>query len=170
MSSTPEAPDPAGPPIPPRLALPGGLEAGLVGGMVVVAVFLIRDSSLGVPLHTPSVLGTLMLDGLDAAREVRSAPGAAAAYNAVHFAAWVLLGFVGSYLMGLAERGEGSRYLPLVAVACSLLGLLGLDLLIIETGLTRLHLWIGGLAGLFAMGEYLSWRHPGAIDRLRGTR
>lgn len=169
MSSTPEAPVPTGPPPRPKLALPGGLEAGLIGGIVVVAVFLLRDSSLGEPLHTPSVLGTLMLDGLDAARRVRTAPGAAAAYNAVHFAAWVLLGFVGSYLMGRAARGEGSRVLPLVAVASALLGLLGLDLLIQETGLTRMHLWIGGLAGLFAMGEYLAWRHPGAVGRRRGS-
>jgi hypothetical protein len=48
--------------------LPEGLEAGLVGAFAVVAVYLMRDVATGEPLNTPSVLGTLLFEGLDAAR------------------------------------------------------------------------------------------------------
>jgi len=148
--------------------LPEGLEAGFAGAFAVVAVYLMRDMAIGEPLNTPSVLGTLLFEGLDAAREVRSAPGAAAAYNALHLSVWTAFGFLLSSLMSLVEKAPKWRLLPWAAGVCSLLTMVALDLWVGETDLARPHLWLGGLAGLVSMVAYLAWRHPRAMAHLVG--
>lgn len=152
----------------PTLTLPEGLEAGLIGGFGVVVVFLLRDLSLGDhPLQTPSLLGTLLFEGAERARSAEFVPGAAAAYHVIHFTVWVAIGFLGSYLMSLAERSPGSRALLGAAVLASLATLVALDFWVAETGVARLHLWLGGLVGLSSLAAYLLWRHPEVTGRAR---
>jgi hypothetical protein len=127
----------------PGLVLPEGLEAGLIGGFVVVLTFWVRDLSMGEPLHTPAVLGTLLIDGLAAL--------------------WTVLGFLGSWVSARVEAGVGPRWLPLALLVAALCVLVALDGLVSDTGLPRLWLWAGGLAGLGAMGAFLAWRHPGGL-------
>jgi len=86
-----------------RPVLPSGIEAGLVGGIAVAIIFFARDLFVGHPMQTPSMLGTLMLQGAEAARTVTSAPGAAIAYNAIHFAVWIFAGSIGIQLMRQVE-------------------------------------------------------------------
>jgi hypothetical protein len=147
--------------------LPGGVEAGLVAGTAVAVALWMRDCSLGEPLHTPSVLGTLLLDGVHAARAVRSEPGVAAAYNILHFAAWIFLGFVTSIVVRRLARGETGWLLPGLTFAAIMGIYVVVDAWIAETALTRPRLWIGGLAGVAALAAYLGWRYPGAVARLR---
>jgi hypothetical protein len=154
------------PPIEPRPVLPSGIEAGLVAGFTVIAVFLISDMWSGEFLRTPSVLGTLLIDGVESARAVRSAPGAAAAYNFIHFAAWILAGSIGIQLMHRVEKSAAAWYLPWIALALLLLGCAALDVAVLETGLGRLHLWLGGLAGTLALAIFMGWRHPHAMTRV----
>lgn len=147
------------------LVLPEWLEAGFLGGFAVAIVFAARDVSIGQPFHTPSVLGTLLFDGLEAARRVHSAPGAAAAYNVVHFVFWIALALITAQLLRRAEDDRALWWLPMAALAVALVGLIGIDLLIGETALGAAHLWLGGVAGIAAMGGFLLWRHPGARPR-----
>jgi len=152
--------------IEPHPVLPSGIEAGLFGGFTVVAVFLISDMLGGEPLHTPSVLGTLLIEGVEAARNIGSAPGAAAAYNLVHFGFWIAVGSVGIHLMHRVEKSAGDWYLPYLALAVFLLGCIALDAAVAETGLARMHLWLGGLAGALAVAVFMGWRHPHAMTRV----
>jgi ABC-type Fe3+-siderophore transport system permease subunit len=145
------------------LILPEWLEAGLLGGFAVAAVFLVRDALLGEPLHTPSVLGVLLFQGLEAARATTSAPAAAVAYHAIHFSVWVVVGLVATRVMRRAEDEPGLWWLPLASLALALLFLVALDAWVRETGLTRPRLWLGGAAGLATLGGFLLWRHPGAL-------
>jgi hypothetical protein len=46
-----------------------------------------------------------------------------------------------------------------------LLGCFALDVAVSETGLVRLHLWLGGLAGALAVAIFMGWRHPHAMAR-----
>ena len=144
------------------LVLPEGIEAGLIGGLAVAGVFLARDVWIGDPMLTPSLLGALLVSGGDATRAAVPAAGSAALYNAVHFFAWVALGFAASGLMSRAER-TGARWLPPLAAVVAILPLAALDVLVRSAGPDRLHLWVGGLAGIAAMGAFLAWRHPGAV-------
>jgi hypothetical protein len=144
------------------LVLPEGVEAGLVGGLAVAAVFFLRDVWLGEPLHTPAVLGTLLLSGAAALRSQGPFSGAAAFYHGFHFLAWVALGFAGSTLMAFAERTR-TRWLPPLAALLALVPLAVLDVFVRTSELERMHLWLGGLTGVVAMGAFLAWRHPGAV-------
>ena len=144
------------------LVLPEGVEAGLIGGLTVAAVFLVRDAWIAQPMHTPTVLGALLLSGPVAALSPDPVSGAAAAYHAFHFLAWIALGFAGSALMAHAERTR-TRWLPPLAALLALVPLAVLDVFVRTAQLERMHLWLGGLAGILAMGAFLAWRHPGAV-------
>lgn len=145
------------------LVLPEGLEAGLVGAGTVVLVFLLRDLGAGNWLHTPTVLGTLLLRGPEEARTVVSDPGIAVVYNLIHFGIWIAIGFAGSALMKLAERRPEMRFLPLFLLAGMIALCFALDAEVRETALGRAHLWIGGLTSAAAVTAYLLWRHPGVL-------
>ena len=144
------------------LVLPEGVEAGLIGGLTVAAVFFVRDVWIGEPLHTPTLLGTLLMSGAAAVRAQGPVFGVAALYHIFHFGAWVALGFAGSALMARAERTR-TRWLPPLAGLLALVPLAVLDVFVRTAQLERMHLWLGGLAGIVAMGAFLAWRHPGAV-------
>lgn len=147
-------------PIRSQLVLPEWIEAGLLGGFAVVAVFLVRDLWLGEPFHTPSVLGVWLFEGIESARRTTVELGAACAYHAVHFAAWVVVGLVATRLVRRAEDQPALWYLPLLGAAAGVLALLLADGALRETGLGRPHLWLGGIAGIAVTGAFLLWRHP----------
>ncbi len=146
------------------LVLPEGIEAGLVGAVAVAAVFLVRDVWLGDPLRTPAVLGTLLLEGATAVRTQGPVAGAAVVYHAFHFLAWTALGFVGAALMARVERTRARWLLP-IAGLLALVPLFAFDAYATTAHLERLHLWVGGLTGIVAMGAFLAWRHPDALRR-----
>jgi hypothetical protein len=151
------------------LALPEGVEAGLIGAFAVIAVYLIHDLRTSDWLYTPTVLGTLLYDGRDAASMVvadpaSAVPGVAAIYHIVHFVLWMIAGFVASGLAGLAERRPALRFLPVFAFLTLIAFFFALDGEVDAIGIGRLHLWAGGLAGALGMAGYLLWRHPGLLS------
>lgn len=153
------------------LVLPAGIEAGLLGGLAVVAVFLVRDVLAGEPLWTPSILGTLLLEGSDAVRMAEPSRGAAAFYNAIHFVLWMLGGFAATRALRRVEIEPSRWVVPPLLAGAMLLILLGLDAWIAGSGVGRLHLWVGGLAGIAAVAAFASWRYPlGARRVLRRGR
>ncbi|HEX5066316.1 MAG TPA: hypothetical protein VFY49_09390 [Myxococcota bacterium] len=150
------------------LALPEGVEVGLIGGFAVVAVYLVHDLMTSNWLYTPTVLGTLLYSGPDAASMVAgdpttAEPGVAALYHAAHFAAWMIAGFIASWLVKLAERRPEMRFLPLLGLAALIAFFFALDDDVDAAGIGTLHLWAGGLAGAAATAAYLLWRHPGVM-------
>jgi hypothetical protein len=150
-----------------RPVLPSGIEAGLLGGAAVAVVFLARDLLVGYPMQTPSVLGTLMLHGAEAAKAVTSAPGAAIAYNAAHFAAWVIAGSSGLQLMRQVEASAANWYRPWIAASVLMVTCVLASASASAAGLPQMHLWLGSVVGLVVMGWFLGWRHPRAMQRIR---
>ena len=150
------------------LALPEGIEAGLVGAFAVVAVYLLHDLTTSDWLYTPTVLGTLLYDGPDMASMVvvdpsSAEPGVAAIYTALHFLLWMIAGFASSFLVGLAERRPELRFIPVLCFFSLIAFFFALDGEVDATGIGRLHLWAGGLAGAIGLAAYLIWRHPGVL-------
>ena len=156
------------------LTLPEGLEAGLVGALAVVAVYVVHDLTTPDWLYTPTVLGTLLYSGPDAASMVAAdttaaEPGVAALYHGVHFALWIAAGFAASALARRAERRPVFRFLLLFAFVALIAFFFALDSEVDATGIGTLHLWAGGLAGALAIGAYLLWRHPAVIHSARAS-
>lgn len=154
--------------IEPHPVLPSGIESGLVAGLVVAGVFLVRDVLAGVPLQTPSMLGTLLLEGPEAARVVASEPAAAMVFHTLHFIFWVIAGCVASALIGRVERSPRSWFEPWLAVGVMFFVAIGLDSRAAAIGLPRLHIWLGAVAGVATLAAFFQWRHPHAMARVRG--
>lgn len=148
-----------------ELVLPEGIEAGLVGGTAVALVFLARDLALGDWIHTPSVLGVLLFQGLPAARETVSEPAYAGIHHVIHYAAWVVFGFVASAAARGAERDPHWRVGLLALLALPVGAFLALEIALPRTALGRSHLTLGAGIGAVALGAYLIWRHPAVLRR-----
>jgi hypothetical protein len=152
------------------LVVPEGLEAGLLAGLAVALVHAVRDALAGSWLYTPSALGTLLLEGPEAAARGYTAPDAAALYNLVHFAGWAVIGFAGVYLVTRNEADPGRLRRALLGITFALVGgAAAFDLWVSHTSLARLHLWLGSLAGSATLLTFLAWRHPQGLGR-RGLR
>jgi hypothetical protein len=165
MTSPPDAKDSGVGPKPPRvrpsLALPEGIEAGLIGGFSVALVYLLRDLTAGAsPVHTPGVLGTLLIEGAGTGVSNDPSAGAAAAYNLVHFAVWMGIGLLASYGVRQVESSRFPLGLMWAAIAAAVVLALSFDSWASDSGLPRVHLWAGSLVGLGFMGAYLVWLHP----------
>lgn len=164
MTSPPPSHDTGVGPKPPRvrpsLALPEGIEAGLIGGLSVALVYLLRDLTVGDPLHTPGVLGTLLVEGSGTGVSNDPSLGAAAAYNLVHFSVWMVIGLVASFGVRQVEASRWPLGLMWISIGASVVLALSFDSWASASGLPRVHLWAGSLVGLGFMGAYLVWLHP----------
>jgi hypothetical protein len=170
-SSEPPIEAPIEPPerrIEPRPVLPSAIEAGLVAGLVVAGLFLVRDLLAGTPLQTPSALGTLLLEGSDAARIVVWAPAAAVVFHTLHFMLWAFVGGITVVLVHRVDRTPAGWYWPWVAAGVVFLCCIAFDAWAANSGLPRLHLWLGSVAGFGALALFIGWRHPHAMARVRG--
>jgi hypothetical protein len=155
------------------LVVPEGLEAGLLAGLAVASVHAIRDWMAGSWLYTPSVLGTLLLEGPETVSRGFAAPDAAALYNLVHFAGWASIGFVAVFLVSRNESDPGRLRRILLGLSFALVaGAAAFDLWVSQSTLGRLHLWLGSLAGSLTLLGFLVWRHPQGLGRpgLRRSR
>jgi hypothetical protein len=164
MSSPPESHDTGvGPKLPrvrPTLALPEGVEAGLIGGITVALVYLLRDLSVGNALQTPGVLGTLLIEGAGTGVSNDPSAGAAAAFHCIHFAAWIVFGFLASAAVRRVEAGLWPLRMIWAGIAAAVVLTLSFDSWASASGLPRTHLWAGALVGFGFMGAYLVWLHP----------
>ena len=147
--------------------MPEGLEAGLLGGLAVVATYLVPDWLSGDWLRTPRLLGSYLLHGAGAQDAPALGSGLAAVFTLVHFGAWVLAGFAGSLLLYRVEGQLGLRWLPRLLLLAWVAAMVGLDLWIARAALPPPHLWVGSVMGGVVMGAYLLWRHP-AFARPQG--
>ncbi|UCE86037.1 MAG: hypothetical protein JSU66_17210 [Deltaproteobacteria bacterium] len=137
-----------------------GVLGGLLAAAVVAVVFFIHDVIQGIPLHTPSVLGANLFWGAEAARSMRADVVVALAYNAVHMASLVAGAMLIAYVAALGQRFPGVWYLPFIAVATFVCGVLYVDGALGVAGLGRFRLTAVALLGASTVIAFLLWRHP----------
>lgn len=155
------------PPVP-SLSIPTvlaeGFITGIIGAGIVAAWFLLLDAVQHVPLYTPSLLGTLLFEGADAAtNHVDVDPGMVAAYTIVHHIAFILVGIVASFLVTEMER------IPPLGIALVFLFVFietVFHIFMLAVGqplLGAIAFWGVAIANLLAatgMALYLWYRHP----------
>lgn len=86
----------------------GTFFAGAIGGSVLALLFLAVDSMAGRPFFTPSVLGSVAFLGQPATAVTQVNLSAVAIFTPLHFAAFAVLGLLGTLLFQAASRGDNA--------------------------------------------------------------
>lgn len=144
-----------------------GVAAGILGGLTVAVLFLVRDLLLGVPLLTPSVLGQVVLQGVTVPVTDRALSGAVAAYTGVHFALFIIFGLL------LAGAARVATTQPALRFALAMLFIFfefffsGVAYMYFEATQALFPLGLVLLANLVAAGvmAFYLWRHHPALRR-----
>lgn len=157
---------------PPRTdVLWDGFIAGALGAVTVAFWFLVADIVGGHPLRTPTVLGTALFEGPEAALAVEHAEQfAVIAYSAVHLAIFVALGTLVAWIAG--RRRERSWSVPLLVAVFALFEV-GLYLVLVlaapgvAEALAPWRILVGNLLAILAMAAYLLLRFPDLVASRR---
>ena len=147
-----------------------GVFAGMIGALLVALWFLALDAFAGHPLFTPSLLGAVLLHGVDPTQYSAVEPQNVAIYTALHFVAFILLGTLASYLFTLLDRYPVMGIVLIFLMVFFEVGFFALDLALGGHLMGRLHAWAVAVANLLAgvgMAGYLWWRHPTAVRMLQ---
>ncbi len=151
----------------PRISLAAvfsdGLYAGVIGAAIVALWFLVIDTIAGRPLHTPTLLGTLLIKGTAAMATATVDAAMVAAYTAVHVVAFVIVGLMASYLVTLFDRYPAAGIALIFLFAFSEVGFFVVSAALGGDLLGRLGPWAVGIGNLLAsagMALYLWKRHP----------
>ena len=139
-----------------------GLVAGILGATTIAVWFLIIDTMRGQPLYTPSVLGTAFFRGHVAASETLGVNiETVFLFTWVHGMVFVAIGWLASWLLGIAERNPQIGFGILLFFVVFEFGFVSVCQVFAEPVLHALS-WpavvIGNLLAAAAMGTYF-WRH-----------
>lgn len=136
-----------------------------VGGSVIALFFLLVDSLGGRPLFTPSLLGQALFTGADPSATHTIRLDMVAYFSAVHFAAFLVLGGIVSYLCRLI--GVAKTNVPVVTGLIFVMlsvAFFGTDLLVLGGAAGVLGVPVvlaANLVTAIAMGFFLRRAHAG---------
>ena len=159
------------PPLTVSSVLIEGLITGIIGAGIVAAWFLLLDTITQQPLWTPSLLGTVLFRGPEAAAVNHATidPGMVAAYTIVHHLAFIVVGVLASFLVSEMERipplGIALLFLFVFTETAFLIFVLAIGGPLLE----GISLWGVAVANLLAatgMAGYLWYRHPRILMHL----
>lgn len=153
------------PPLSVPTTLMEGFITGIIGAGVVAAWFLLLDTIQNVPLWTPSLLGTVLFKGADAATNHHAVdPGMVAAYTLVHHAAFIGVGLVASFLVSEIERipplGIALVFLFVFFETAFQIFLLAMGGPLLGSSIAFWGVAVANLLAATAMAAYLWYRHP----------
>ena len=142
-----------------------GVIAGALGALAVALWFLLVDGIAGRALHTPALLGAMVMRTPDpiTASEGPNRLMFAALYTPIHFGLFALFGVVVVFLMHRAKKQPSLLMLALMLFAIFEGGFTGLVAILEHTALGELAWYqvaIGNLIAVIVMGWYVWRRHP----------
>jgi len=141
-----------------------GFIAGALGSVVVALWFLVLDMIQGHPLHTPTLLGTIIFAGPQAAVGVSHAdPGTVALYSGVHMGLFSLFGIGVSWLIAQFRRRPILGYLMLFIFVLFEFFFYVFILAVAQPVVAELPAWeilVGNLLAAAVMGAYFVVRYP----------
>jgi hypothetical protein len=146
-----------------------GIIAGVIGASAVALWFLIIDTISGRPLHTPSLLGAMVLRLFDPGISGPVSVDVAhiAFYTVLHYAVFIALGIGVFAIIRLAGRSPGVLALALMLFLAVEVAFTGFVTALQYSGLGSLawtHIAVGNLIAAVSMGWYV-WK---ASPQLKG--
>ena len=149
-----------------------GTWIGLIGASVVAVWFLIRDVMAGHPLRTPSVLGQVILMGIDTPNVTGLDFTAIVLYTAAHVFVFLLLGIALAHLVRWSVRNHFVRY-ALLQVFLAFELFFCLVLLVYREQTQELFplssVLVANTLAALAIGLYLWRQHPELRQSVRET-
>ena len=142
-----------------------GVVTGGLGALAVALWFLFVDGIAGRPLHTPALLGSIVIRTPDpiAASEGPNRLMLAALYTPIHFILFALFGVLVVFLMHRAKKQPSLLMLALMLFAAFELAFTGLVAILEQAGLGDLAWYqvaVGNLIAVIVMGWYVRRHHP----------
>jgi hypothetical protein len=147
-----------------------GAIAGVIGASAVALWFLLIDTIAGRPLHTPSLLGAMVLRlfNADIAGPVTVNVAHVAFYTLLHYAVFIALGILVFAIVRLSRRNPSVLALALMLFVAVEVAFTGFVAALQFTGLGTLawtHIAVGNLIAAVSMGWYV-WK---SSPQLRGS-
>jgi hypothetical protein len=137
-----------------------GMIAGAIGAAGVAAWFLLLDIVAGQPLFTPSALGGVLAGNFASDSGAVHLPWVVG-YTVFHFAAFLAVGLILSFVAHRAEREPSILAVFLILFVVFELGFYGFTAILAETRLPGALAWYrvtgGNLIAAVLMGTYI-WR------------
>lgn len=137
-----------------------GAIAGILGALAVAIWFLLFDYSNGHPLHTPALLGAVVLHG-----------GTMAQYTILHFALFIVFGIAFAALVEAAQREPTLRICAILfAIGFEAFALAGFFFLgpEVEGEITWWSVAVANLLATAVMIVWFAWRHRELSRNLLG--
>jgi hypothetical protein len=101
-----------------RSVLREGIVAGLIGAAVVALWFFVFDLFRGRPFLTPTLLGSLVFQGVNTPIGMEARIGPIVGYTILHGLAFVAFGIVAAALMAVSEREPALFIAFVILFAC----------------------------------------------------
>jgi len=146
-----------------------GIIAGLIGGVIVAAWFLVSDVLAGQPFRTPALLGAIIFNGMSQPSSFAVTADLVLGYTGLHFFAFIMFGIAASITMYASERE------PLVALGVVVLFLwfelcfAGFVTFLNQRAVQQLGWWNIAGGNIVALAAIIAWyehRHPRVVPRI----
>jgi hypothetical protein len=147
-----------------------GVIAGLIGGGIVAAWFLVYDVAIGHPFRTPALLGAIIFNGMSEPQGFAVTAALVLGYTVLHFFAFILFGIAASIMMAASE------YEPLLALGTLVLFVwfelcfAAFVTFLAQSAVQQIGWWniVGGnVTALAAIIAFYEIRHPRVVPRIR---
>jgi hypothetical protein len=147
-----------------------GVLAGIIGAAAVAFWFLVLDSVRGHPFFTPSLLGSVVFQGLEVEAVTSVSTVMVFAYTGLHGLLFLIAGAVLAWMVSEFEENPQIGLVLLLLFVLFEAVIFGLEVTIVPNLVGALGAWAVALANLLAavaMFWFLLMRHPNAVARLR---
>ena len=146
-----------------------GVVAGVIGGVIVSAWFLIYDLAIGQPFRTPALLGAILFNAMQPPQSFAISTAMVLAYTVLHFFAFIMFGIASSILMVASEREPVLALGELVLFVWFELCFVAFVTFLDNTAVQEIGWWniVGGnIVALAAIIAYFEHRHPRIVGRI----
>lgn len=147
-----------------------GFVAGVIGGSIVAAFFLLLDSIAGHPFFTPTLLGSVLILGKSAADVTAVQAPIVVTYTAIHMLVFIAAGMAAAWAVHEFEEHPHIGVLLLFLFICFEASFLGVAFAFGPQIIATLGGWLIAGANLLSaagMAIYLLViRHPKAFQNL----